>query len=350
MYDQNTQTVSRRRSVRAYGAAAGRGRQQRGSRSTEGVRLIQLVVCLVLFLTIFLGKGIFPQKLGQVQEELFMLISTDFDFRGALSELGKSLAGGEAVLSDLGSFCVEVFGPGEQEDETPAELTTFTPPPLGVLTSEQSFFSRHTSAADRMAHYADLSQYGLTFTSGEPVPDEVPPAEPVPEPETPAAVLEAGAVISVSDYSGQALPEHYTMDKLSLGGLETTTPVLGHLNSSYGYRDHPINGQTAFHSGVDIGGQLGAPIAAFAAGTVEYTGESDAYGLYLQLDHGNGVKSFYGHCSSIEVVKGQTVALGETIARIGSTGVSTGPHLHLELKYEQTRLNPAYYVEFLEPS
>ena len=93
---------------------------------------------------------------------------------------------------------------------------------------------------------------------------------------------------------------------------------------------------------------LGEPISAFAAGTVEYTGENDSYGLYLQVDHGNGIKSFYAHCSELLVSKGQTVAMGDTVALVGTTGVSTGPHLHLELKYEKTHLNPSYYVDFLE--
>lgn len=68
-----------------------------------------------------------------------------------------------------------------------------------------------------------------------------------------------------SDYNGQVLPEGYTMDQLSLGDLDTVTPVLGRINSVYGYRDHPINGVYQFHGGVDIGGQMGDPIAAFAA-------------------------------------------------------------------------------------
>ena len=65
------------------------------------------------------------------------------------------------------------------------------------------------------------------------------------------------------------------------------------------------------------------------------------------MDHGNGVKSFYAHCSKVEVVKGQRVSMGDTVARIGSTGSSTGPHLHLELKFNKMHLNPAYYVDFL---
>ncbi|MEA4932045.1 MAG: M23 family metallopeptidase, partial [Lawsonibacter sp.] len=141
--------------------------------------------------------------------------------------------------------------------------------------------------------------------------------------------------------------ENYTMNQLSLGDLETTTPVLGHINSIYGYRKHPLTGEYQFHGGVDIGGQTGDPIKAFAAGTVEYVGKDDSYGLYLQLDHGNGVKSFYAHCSAVCVTKGQSVALGEKIAEIGSSGAATGPHLHLELKFDQTHLNPVYYIQYL---
>ena len=137
------------------------------------------------------------------------------------------------------------------------------------------------------------------------------------------------------------------MDCISLGDLQTVTPVLGHLRSEYGYRDHPVDGEYKFHNGVDIGGQEGDPIGAFAAGTVDYIGENDDHGLYLQLDHGNGIKSFYAHCSKLCVSQGQPVAAGEKVAEVGSTGVATGPHLHLELKWNGLHLNPAYYVEFL---
>jgi len=346
MYGQGTQAVNRRRSVRYYGGSSVRGRQ--AGRGQEQVRLIQLAVCLALFLAIFLGKGIFPQKLGQLRSEVFALISTDFDFRGALSGLGESLAEGDTVLSDLGAFCVEVFGSGTPE-ENQAEVTSAPPPPMsGVLTSELQFLSNSTGTAVLTDHYAGLSKFGLEAPVLPEEPEEVPPAQPAAEPVEEPAVPAAGTVVAVSDYSGQALPEHYTMDQLSLGELETMTPVLGRLTSEYGYREHPINGKILFHGGVDIGGQVGDPIAAFAAGTVEYTGKNDSYGLYLQVDHGNGVKSFYAHCSKVVAVKGQTVAKGEKLAEIGSTGISTGPHLHLELKYEDLHLNPAYYVEFLE--
>lgn len=342
MYSQGTQAVNRNRSVQAYTSA----RRRREAPSQERVRLLQLVVCLALFLAIFLWKGIFPQKLEEVRDDLLALITTDLDFQGALAELGESLAGEGSVLADLGTFCVEVFGTGQSEEPGQPEepLSTLPPPEGGALEDELRFLSRETDTAARITHYADLARYGLEVVSLEPEPVQEPAA-----PEEPAAIPAAGTVIAVSDYSGDPLPDNYTMDRLSLGELETVTPVMGHLTSEYGYRDHPISGRYQFHGGIDIGGQNGDPIGAFAAGTVEYIGKDDSYGLYLQVDHGNGVKSFYAHCSKIVVSKGQTVALGEKVAEIGSSGSATGPHLHLELKYNKMHLNPVYYVDFLEP-
>lgn len=344
MYSQGTQTMNRGRS--SYSSGSTRGRR-RGSPSEEQVRLLQLTVCLALFLAIFLWKGIFPQKLGQVRDDLLALITTDLDFQGALNTLGESLAGSGTVLSDLGDFCVEVFGGGQEGDE-PAEPAVFTPPPLlvEVRSEELRFLSRGMDVAAGIAHYADLTEFGLEVRPLE--PEETAPEKPAASAEEPPAVPAAGTVVMFSDYSGEELPNNYTMDQLSLGELKTAVPVLGHLTSEYGYREHPIDGRHQFHGGVDIGGHSGDPIGAFAAGTVEYIGEDDSYGLYLQVDHGNGVKSFYAHCSKIVVSKGQTVALGEKVAEIGSSGSATGPHLHLELKFNKMHLNPVYYVNFLE--
>lgn len=345
MYSQ--ETMSRRRSVYSYGAASARNRRRP---SQERVRLLQLMVCLVLFLAIFLWKGVFPQKLGQVRDDLLALITTDLDFREALSGLGESLAEGDTVLSDFGAFCVEVFGADRQEKPVKPVDFTFQVPAEDMRDGELRFLSQGMDVSACTAHYAELDRYGFAavpLTEKPPVEETVPLAEPVPS-EEPPAVLAAGTVIMASDYNGDELPNNYTMDQLSLGELDTVAPVIGRLTSEYGYRDHPISGRYLFHGGVDIGGKKGDPIVAFAAGTVEYIGENDSYGLYLQIDHGSGVKSFYAHCRKILVSKGQKVALGEKVAEIGSTGDSTGPHLHLELKYFKTHLNPAYYVDFLE--
>ena len=344
MYSQKA--ASRRRSVYSYGAASARERRQS---SQERVRLQQLMVCLALFLAIFLWKDVFPQKLERVRDDLLTLITTDLDFRKALAGLGGSLAEGDTVLSELGAFCAEVFGSDVPEEPVKSIPITLPAPTEDMRDGELRFLSRRMDVTACTAHYADLERYGLAaMPLAEASPMETDSFTEPAAPEEPPAIPAAGTVILASDYSGDALPDNYTMDQLSLGGLETVTPVIGRLNSEYGYRDHPINGRWLFHGGVDIAGNLGDPIAAFAAGTVEYTGQNDSYGLYLQLDHGNGVKSFYAHCSRIVVSKGQTVALGEKVAEIGATGDSTGPHLHLELKYGKIRMNPAYYVDFLE--
>lgn len=343
MYDQSVR-IGRQR-----GETYRPMRDRQGRRRPEQSRFVQLLVCLALFLAVFLGKGLFPQKLGEVREDILALIGADLDISNALSRLGEALTEGDSLLANLGAFCVEVFGPAPQESAPSEEVSLPSVRPGAVLTAELDFLGRESGTALRAAHYADFSRFEveLPVTKPEPVPEE-PPVEETEVPESPPAVPAAGTVVMESDYSGDLLPSNYTMDQLSLGELETMTPVLGRLTSVYGYRDHPINGKYLFHGGVDIGGQTGDTIAAFAAGTVEYTGKNDSYGLYLQIDHGNGVKSFYAHCSKIVATKGQTVEMGEKIAEIGSTGTSTGPHLHLELKYNKTHLNPAYYVEFLE--
>lgn len=338
------------RTYRTSGGPAGnrRGREGRGGVSPkERIRLTQLCVCLVLFFLVFIGKGFFPERLVQLQQRLTSVLTADTDFRAAFSKLGQSLGGQESVLGELEQFCVEVFGIqpagiGAGTDQEPEQ--------------EQAFLDVGASAADLAAYYLRVEDMPQDWLSGEeaaqetPEPAAVPPAEV--QPEAAAAQPEetvpaVGTVLLSANYDGLALPENYTMDKLSLGALETINPILGHLNSVYGYRDHPVDGEYKFHNGVDIGGQEGDPIGAFAAGTVEYIGENDDHGLYLQIDHGNGVKSFYAHCSKLCVSKGQPVALGETVALVGSTGMSTGPHLHLEIKCNGVHVDPAYYVTFL---
>ena len=340
MNNQTAQASSYRKNFRFSGTQSGRRTQKK---TTERVRLFQLLICLALFLAVFIRKGVFPTKIIQVRDDILSMISSDTDFRAAFSQLGESLTAEGTIFEKLGDFCVEVFG----SEPTPSESLTSNPAPqvASLLKTESQFLSINS---DPQA----LSDHFFEQTSTEPPLKlqlnqdlETKPAT-VPE-EVPAVVAAAGTVLLKSDYSGPSLPEHYTMDQLSLGDLETTTPVLGHINSIYGYRDHPINGEYQFHGGVDIGGQTGEAIHAFAAGTVEYIGQDASYGLYLQLNHGNGVKTFYAHCKSICVKKGQRVALGEKIGTVGSSGAATGPHLHLELKFNQTHLNPVYYIQYL---
>ena len=147
------------------------------------------------------------------------------------------------------------------------------------------------------------------------------------------------------DYTGPALPDNTSMDKFRLDVGETVSPVMGVLTSPFGWREHPVDGEEKFHNGVDLAVNNGTDVLAFASGTVDYIGDSPVYGLYLQLSHAGGLKSFYAHCSQLLVQQGQVVAAGERVAQSGDTGNATGPHLHFELKLNGVLLNPLYYIE-----
>jgi murein DD-endopeptidase MepM/ murein hydrolase activator NlpD len=117
-------------------------------------------------------------------------------------------------------------------------------------------------------------------------------------------------------------------------------PVSGRITSGFGMRYHPILRKTKLHTGVDIAAPAGTPILAAAAGTVIIAEWMDAYGYTVVIDHGGGVSTLYGHCSAISVRVGQEVSQGQVVGRVGSTGWSTGPHLHWEVRRNGQPVNP----------
>ena len=123
------------------------------------------------------------------------------------------------------------------------------------------------------------------------------------------------------------------------GVLLDSKPVTGVISSRYGDREDRSSG----HGGLDIAAPSGTPIYACGEGTIIQAGVYGGYGNLVIIDHGNGVQTYYGHCSKIYVSKGQTVSSGEKIAAVGSTGDSTGPHLHLEIRINGSRINPQKY-------
>lgn len=117
-------------------------------------------------------------------------------------------------------------------------------------------------------------------------------------------------------------------------------PVSGPIVSGFGYRRHPILGGVRFHYGVDIAAPYGTPIRAAADGVVVFAGWRRAYGNTVIVDHGNGLATLYAHCSELLVLKGTVVRQGQPIARVGSTGLATGPHLHFEVRRYGEPVNP----------
>lgn len=120
-------------------------------------------------------------------------------------------------------------------------------------------------------------------------------------------------------------------------------PVSGPITSSYGWRIHPITHTRRFHDGVDIGAPGGTPIHSAAAGTVVETGWRGAYGLVVIVDHGSGIATMYAHCQtgSVQVSPGQEVSKGQVVARVDSTGWSTGNHLHFTVFRNGSHVNPS---------
>ncbi|WP_330590641.1 M23 family metallopeptidase [Lacrimispora defluvii] len=117
------------------------------------------------------------------------------------------------------------------------------------------------------------------------------------------------------------------------------------VTSEFGGRTDPLTGAWAGHSGIDLGASKGTSIRAAQAGTVKtVVYGSTGYGYYLTIDHGGGLVTLYGHCSEILVREGQTVKAGETVAKVGSTGRSTGNHLHFEVRVNGVKQNPRNYL------
>lgn len=123
--------------------------------------------------------------------------------------------------------------------------------------------------------------------------------------------------------------------------IPTRLPLIGaHLTSRYGMRWHPIRGGYRAHRGIDLAAPAGSPIYAPAAGVVSGAGWAGGYGISVILEHGGGLQTRYGHMSSFVVAVGQSVAAGSVIGYVGSTGLSTGPHLHYEIRSNGQSIDP----------
>lgn len=121
------------------------------------------------------------------------------------------------------------------------------------------------------------------------------------------------------------------------------TPISGEITSLYGLRDHPIYNENLFHSGIDIGADYGSEIKSALDGTVKTVASDSGYGIYTVIQSGN-ITALYAHCSKINVAEGDTVKRGQNIAEVGSTGVSTGPHLHFEVSVNGVTVNPLWLL------
>ncbi len=146
--------------------------------------------------------------------------------------------------------------------------------------------------------------------------------------------------VSYVDYMKKDIDELFnTMKNLPVG-----TPLKGKINSEFGYRKDPFKSRFGFHSGIDIDANYGDPVVATADGVVKKSGWQSSYGKTVVIKHKDGFETIYGHLSKITVEEGQKVKVGEVIGKAGSTGRSTGTHLHYEVIRDGKRVNPTNFL------
>ena len=139
--------------------------------------------------------------------------------------------------------------------------------------------------------------------------------------------------------------DQFLLDKESfLRSTPTLLPSQGWITSYYGMRRSHYAMRVKMHEGIDIGAKSGRPIVATADGIITFAGEKPGFGNYVQIDHGYGVETVYAHAQKVLVQKGQRIKRGESIAKVGSTGYSTGPHVHYEVRVNDVPVDPLYFI------
>jgi len=305
-----------------------RSRRARGRHAAEDQAVLRLVVCGVIFVLLVAIKLLFPQAASSLARSAGQLIGRDADFKEAFAAMGRAISGEAAVSDSLQDAYTAVFNPSPQLPAAPsaagktgasavrldpgAKLMRYTASPLPVT-------------AD-MAAVTEVEVTPEGSASTEAAPDDT-------------ATTPALSYV----YTMPALPDNASLEQRNLG-FAHCTPVCGALSSTFGWREHPIEGGSRFHYGVDLAADEGTDILAFADGTVYATGESSSLGNYIMLQHKGGYLTLYAHCSRVTATGG-SVSKGDKIAEVGATGLATGPHLHFELHDGDLYLNPIYYVE-----
>jgi len=161
--------------------------------------------------------------------------------------------------------------------------------------------------------------------------------------------LEAlGHEITSRERSFRELKDLLEAKRSVLASTPTIWPVRGLITAGYGYRVSPFTGQREMHEGLDIAAPHGTPILATANGVVSFVGSLAAFGNVVFINHGHGFTTFYAHTSSIRVKEGQQVKRGQIVASVGTSGRTTGPHVHYEVQVNGATVNPLKYI--VDPS
>lgn len=161
----------------------------------------------------------------------------------------------------------------------------------------------------------------------------------------PLLVLDAAGIAAVEQRAAQLEQQLKGYETALRARVPSIWPVIGEMNDGFGSRYDPFGGSGAeFHTGQDITAATGTPVVAAAEGTVIFAGWKNGYGQVVEIDHGRGLTTRYGHLSKIETTVGREIARGDLLGRVGSTGRSTGPHLHYEVRINDNPVSPLAYL------
>ena len=301
--------------------------------------MVRLVVCGIIFVLLVAVKLLFPDAVDGLAKSAGQLIGQSADFKEAFAAVGRAISGEQPVSDSLQDAYTAVFNPAPPTE--PAVQSNPEPPQAVPDRQDSPDTQAERESGSRLVKYTAPALPGPdTPAISESLPDTG-QEETEPDADVEEDSFTADTLSYV--YTMPAPPENASLEQRNLG-FEHTTPVQGVLSSTFGWREHPIEGGNKFHYGVDLAAAEGTDIIAFADGTVYATGESSSLGYYVMLQHVDGYITLYGHCSRVTVTGG-SVSMGDKIAEVGSTGLSTGPHLHFELHDGDLYLNPIYYVE-----
>lgn len=291
---------------------------------------IKLSISVGIFLALVLIKLFDPTGAAQLSGAVDVYIGDDTP--STFQAMGQVITDGGNLIEVFKNLSAVLTGSVKEDEPIPVDDNVTddikqpeaTPTPAIAPTASTAFFSDGNDEVITDTSY-DTSEVPVVY-EGE---------------------LISGGGFGVDDtlplpFGYDAPPNvDFTMHTFS---FDYTSPLKGVITSTFGYRNHPTQNEQLFHYGVDIAANKGTNIAAFADGIVTNTGKSTTYGNYALVSHGGGVSTFYAHCNKILVKEGAKVTKGQAIAQVGSTGNSTGPHLHFEVRLDSKLLDPVFYI------
>ena len=248
-------------------------------------------------------------------------ISLDAELESALTRLRSDVAAQKRVRRELGDIIGEVEAQIDAMATTDAEITRIIRDAQRKIARDEALARAATSTT------TTTTTTEAPTTTAVPVDGDAPPggAPPSDDSTPPAATTTTTAPVPTD--------------------LTLIWPTTGTVTSSFGSRVHPITGKVRNHTGIDIANAKGTSIWAAQSGTVIFSGRMGGYGEAVIVDHGSGASTLYAHMLSRSVSEGQAVNQGAEVGKMGSTGFSTGFHVHFELRLDGTAANPATYLQ-----